>query len=174
MENILDLIRSRRSVREFEEGDVTTDAIDELLEAARWAPSGLNNQPWKFVIVQDKGRIKEISCCTKYKKIVAGAPLLIAVYLDKDEMYNYVKDVQAIGACIQNILLVAHNKGLGAVWIGEILNRAVEVNEILGAKDVFELMAVVAIGHPVLGKRTSSRESLPGIAYWEDFNTAYE
>ena len=174
MKDILELIRSRRSVREFGVEEVADSIVNDLLEAARWAPSGLNNQPWKFVVVHDKGTIKEISCCTKYKKIVAGAPLLIAVYLDKDEMYNYVKDVQAIGACIQNMLLVAHDKGLGAVWIGEILNRAGEVNEIFDAGEMLELMAVVAIGHPAPGKRTSSRDPLSRVACRENLNTPYE
>lgn len=174
MEDILEQIRSRRSVREFGAEEVTDDMVDNLLEAARWAPSGLNNQPWKFVVVKDTGTIKEISCCTKYKNVVAGAPLLIAVYLDKGKMYNYVKDVQAIGACIQNMLLVAHDKGLGAVWIGEILNRAGEVDEILGAGEMFELMAVVAIGHPAPGKRTSSREPISKVTFQENLNTPYE
>jgi len=174
MKDILKLIRSRRSVREFEADEVTGSMVDDLLEAARWAPSGLNNQPWKFIVVKDASTIKEISCHTKYKHVIAGAPLLIAVYLDKDKMYNYMKDVQAIGACIQNMLLVAHDKGLGAVWIGEILNRAGEVDEILGAGRMLELMAVVAIGHPAPGKRTSSREPISKVTFLENINTPYK
>ncbi|MCK5660454.1 MAG: nitroreductase family protein, partial [Methanosarcinales archaeon] len=70
MEDILELIRSRRSVREFGAEEITDGMVDDLLEAARWAPSGLNNQPWKFVVVKDTGTIKEISGCTKYKNVV--------------------------------------------------------------------------------------------------------
>ncbi|MCK5661033.1 MAG: nitroreductase family protein, partial [Methanosarcinales archaeon] len=79
-----------------------------------------------------------------------------------------------IGACIQNMLLVAHENGLGAVWIGEILNRAGEVNAILGAGEMLELMAVVTIGHPAPGKRTSSREPISKVTFRENLNTPYE
>lgn len=161
-------------MREFKQEEVADSLVSDLLEAARWAPSGLNNQPWKFVVIKDKNTILKISQCTKYKNVIAGAPLLIVIYLDKEKMYNYVKDVQAIGACIQNMLLAAHARGLGAVWIGEILNRAQDVDEILGADDMLELMAVVAVGQPAPGKHTSSREPVSRIASKENLSTPYE
>lgn len=167
MEKLLDVIKNRRSVREFKEGKVDRDKIDKILEAGRWAPSAKNRQPWKFVVVQNENTVKEIASYTIYESFVRDAALLIAVFLDETEMQDRTKDVQAIGACIQNMLLAIHSIDLGAVWIGEILSRKERVNQVLDAPDYLELMAVLAVGHPVVRKRSSTRKDLRKMAYRE-------
>lgn len=156
---LLEGIYSRRSVREFEKRSVSRNDLLEVIKAGTWAPSGLNNQPWRFIIVTDKLKKSDLAKQTKYSSIIENAPSCIAVFVDRSVMYNDVKDHQAMGACIQNLLLAAHALGLGAVWLGEILNRASEVQALLEAPDDHELMAVVAIGHPVQKKRRSCRRS---------------
>ncbi|MCL7415664.1 MAG: nitroreductase family protein [ANME-2 cluster archaeon] len=169
---ILDIIKSRRSVRDFLKRPVEDDQIADILEAGRWAPSGLNNQPWRFVVVTDKGLAASLADCTRYGSIIQGAPLLIAVFLDKEVMYDHTKDTQACGAAIQNMLLTAHGMGLGAVWLGEILNHKAEVSRILEAPESMELMAVVAVGYPAAGSRSRSgvRRDISEIAFAEKFN----
>lgn len=169
MPGVIDTILSRRSVRKFTDGQVVKTHINTILDAGRWAPSGLNNQPWRYIVVQDRDTIEEIAGCTHYSNVVQGAPVLIAVFLDRDEIYNYVKDVQAVGASIQNMLLACCDLGLGAVWLGEILNRKEEVNAILDAPDSYELMAVLAIGYPADQERTSTRKAVREIAFKEKF-----
>lgn len=156
---LLDGIYSRRSVREFRDRPVERGRILEVIKAGTWAPSGLNNQPWRFIIVNDPEKKKELSAQTKYSSIIENAPVCIAVFADRDVMYNDVKDNQAIGACLQNMLLAAHALGLGAVWLGEILKNAEEVRSLLQAPVGHELMAVVALGHPVEKKRRSQRKT---------------
>ena len=78
-------------------------------------------------------------------------------------MYNDIKDHQAMGACIQNMLLAAHALGLGAVWLGEILKNAENVRVFLELPPEMELMAVVAIGHPRAGSRTSQRKKIADV-----------
>jgi len=141
-------IRTRRSIRVFEDESVSKEDIEGILEAGRWAPSGLNNQPWKLVIVEDKEKAREISSYTHYRSIVENAPLLIAVFLDTDASYDRDKDIMAIGALIQNALLAIHARGLGAVWLGEILNKKEMVREALQVPKEYELMAVIAVGRP--------------------------
>jgi len=138
-----------------------------ILEAARWAPSGLNNQPWKFIVVQKRETIEKLAGCTRYSSIVKGAGVLIAVFLDTSLMYDRTKDVQATGASIQNMLLASHELGLGAVWLGEILNNKEQVNLILETPESFELMAVLAIGYPDGNTPKSSRKELHEIAFEE-------
>jgi nitroreductase len=87
----------------------------------------------------------------------------MAVFADRVDMYHEVKDHQAMGACIQNMLLAAHGLGLGAVWLGEILKNAGEIRSLLGLPERLELMAVIALGHPVQKKRTSSRKPVSEI-----------
>lgn len=160
--DFFETIKSRRSVRQFTDEEVDESAVFKLLAAGRWAPSGLNNQPWKFKVVRDSALRGEIAGCTKYSTIIKGAPVCIIVFFDSASGYDRTKDMQAIGACIQNILLQAHSVGLGAVWLGEILNQKDRVNEILDVEPDLELMAVLAIGHPK-GEQSSSRKDLDDL-----------
>jgi nitroreductase len=167
----LEAIKTRRSVRGFTEMNIDNSTIEEILEAGRWAPSGLNNQPWQFIIVRNpetKGALSEL---TEYGPTIKNAPVLIVVFLDKDHMYNYTKDVQSIGACIQNMLLAIHSMGFGGVWLGEILKNKERVNEVLGAPESHELMAVVALGHPVNKTRVSERKNLDELVSREKFGS---
>ena len=172
---ILDIIKSRRSIREFLVDPVENSMIKDILEAGCWAPSGLNNQPWRFVVVRDREIAGSLAGCTRYGSIVHSAPLLIAVFLDRDVMYDHTKDVQACGAAIQNMLLAAHGIGLGAVWLGEILNQKDEVRDILNAPGSLELMAVVAIGYPAAGSsRSSGRREISEITSKERFGNPWK
>ncbi len=85
---------------------------------------------------------------------------MIAVFLDHSLSYDRTKDVQAIGACIQNMLLFIHSMGLGAVWLGEILKSKEEVLKLIGGGKDLELMAVVALGHPAEKGGKGSRKGL--------------
>ncbi len=156
---VLEAIRNRRSIRKFTDQEVPKEMIKEILEAGRWAPSGRNNQPWRFIVVTDDEEKSKLSECTKFGSIIKRAKVLIVVFLDKQSVYHYVKDCQGVGACIQNMLLAIHSLGLGGVWLGEILNQAEKVCDILGVdKNRYELMAVVAIGYPAKGSSSSRKD----------------
>lgn len=157
---VLKAIHKRRSIREFTDREISNEQLHAIIKAGIWAPSGLNNQPWRFAIIQDKGVKEQVAKQTHYGHIVRGANALIAVYLNKDDMYDAVKDHQSAGACIQNMLLATEALGLGAVWLGQILKNKTEVNRILGLKDNFDLMAVVALGYPVHHNQTSTRKEM--------------
>ncbi len=153
-------IRQRRSVRDYAGKKVGESLLERILEAGRWAPSGLNNQPWKLMILRGE-RKDSLAMHTKYGKTVKGADACIAVFLDPKKSYDREKDLQAIGACIQNMLLEAHAIGLGAVWLGEIKNRHEAVEKELGVD--CELMAVLAIGWPAGKTGPGSRLSIEEI-----------
>ncbi|MDP8255986.1 MAG: nitroreductase family protein [Candidatus Alcyoniella australis] len=145
---MIDAILSRRSIRHFDEQPVDQAALQRILQCARYAPSGMNNQPWRFAVITDREKLRQLAQCTKYAPVLLGARAAIAVFLDSSVSYSHLKDAQAVGACCQNMLLAAHAQGLGAVWLGEILNHAAQVGELLGAPTQLELMAVIALGHP--------------------------
>jgi len=167
MNKILDAIYSRRSVREFTADEVPREMLLEMVKAGTWAPSGLNNQPWRFAIITDKELKSKFEDLTKYSRVVRGAAALLAVFVDKDAMYHEVKDHQAMGACIQNMLLAAHGLGLGAVWLGEILKSEKEVRELLGLPDNLQLMAVIAVGHPARRDQKSHRKPLDEVIVFD-------
>jgi nitroreductase len=157
---IFEGIYTRRSVRDFTNVPVEREKLQEILTAGSWAPSGLNNQPWRFVIITDSGKRKELAGLTRYSRVLEQAPVAIAVFTDRSVMYNDTKDHQAIGACLQNMLLAAHAMGLGAVWLGEILKNAVAVRESLELSENYELMAVLAVGYPARVDQSSSRKQM--------------
>jgi len=160
---LIEGLYTRRSVRQFTDQPVERDQVLEIIKAATWAPSGRNNQPWRFVVVRDATARADLAKLTKYHFVIEAAPVSIAVFVDKAVMYNDVKDHQAMGACIQNMLLAAHALGLGAVWLGEILKNAESVRTLLGLPEEMNLMAVVALGHPAAKSPTSTRRTVADV-----------
>jgi nitroreductase len=158
--DILEGIYSRRSIRDFTVEPVAREQVLEMIRAGAWAPSGLNNQPWRFAVIRDAEKKSGLARLTRYGRILEEAPVAIAVFTDRSVMYHDVKDHQAIGACLQNMLLAAHAMGLGAVWLGEILKNADTVRLALELPESLELMAVIAVGHP---KRKDQRSERRGV-----------
>ncbi len=161
--DILEAIFTRRSIRQYTGDPVSREQLLEIIKAGMWAPSGLNNQPWRFAIVRDTGIRQALGKLTKYHTVVESASACVAVFLDKESIYHEVKDHQAMGACLQNMLLAAHGLGLGAVWLGEILKSAIAVRKLLDLPETLELMAVVAIGQPENRNRTSTRKQIKEV-----------
>jgi nitroreductase len=166
---VLKGIFTRRSVREFSEEVPSDEVVKTILEAGIWAPSGLNNQPWRFIVVRDPETKEKISELTHYSWVVKAAPVLICVFMDLDASYHRGKDLMAMGACHENMLLAAHSLGLGGVWLGEILKRKDEVRKILRAPATWELTAVLAIGHPSPKERKSKRRPISEVAHKERY-----
>ena len=144
----IEFIKERKSVRSFVYKTISKDIIGNIIEAARWAPSGNNSQPWKVCIVIHPTLKRMLADLTKYGGTIEEAYVNFVIFLDLERGYDRTKDLQAIGAFIQNMLLAVHaQEDLGAVWIGEIINRKEEVNEIFKFPvEKFELMGVVAMG----------------------------
>jgi nitroreductase len=166
-------IRNRRSIREFTDQPMQPGLLEQIISAGIWAPSGLNNQPWRFVIICDEEIRAQLAALTHYTHIVKAAPALIAVYLDQEKMYDRVKDHQAIGACIQNMLLTAHELvELGAVWLGQILANKEQVNAVLGLSGRYELAALLAFGYPRHRSQQSQRQPLETFILHEFGGTA--
>ena len=146
--DVFDCIKTRRSIRNYLEHQIDDTDVYKIIESAVWAPSGKNRQPWKFKIISDKrliNQIFEISICGKWMK---SAPCFICVFLDKEQSYDYIKDVQSCGAAIQNIMLYAHSVGIGSCWTGGILKNSNRVFKLLKLdENKYELMALVTIGY---------------------------
>jgi nitroreductase len=148
MKDILSIIRARRSIRNFSGKKLTSADISRILEAGRWAPSGLNNQPWRFLVIEDKELRNRISVFTSYGSILRRAAAVVIVCMDVADSYNRDKDLMAIGASIQNMLLEAKNLGIGTCWMGEILNKKKEVAATLKLDEDMDFLAAIAMGYP--------------------------
>ena len=114
----LQAIRTRRSIRVYQDKPVPDELTQKLLAAAMQAPSARNQQPWHFVIIDDRAILAEIPPFMPNAAMAAAAPLAVLVCaelaLEKSEGY-WVVDC---AAAVENMLLAAHALGLGAVWCG--------------------------------------------------------
>lgn len=165
--DLLQGIFTRRSIRKFTSQPVERSHLMEIMKAGTWAPSGLNNQPWRFVIITNEQLRSKLAILTRYHQTIEDAPACIAVFVDKDSIYDELKDHQAMGACIQNMLLAAHAIGLGTVWLGEILKNGDKVRTLLELPENLELMAVVAIGYPAVHDSASHRMDVSEVLIGE-------
>jgi len=146
----LEAILSRRSVRRYTPEPVPDPVIAEILRAAMSAPSAGNQQPWQFVVVVDRRLRDEIPTFHPYAQMVREAPIVIVVCGDL-RLENYRGYwIQDCSAATQNLLLAAHAKGLGAVWVGIYPkeDRVVRLQQLLGLPAEVIPLAVVPIGHP--------------------------
>lgn len=166
--DILELIKTRRSVRKFTPEKVSEDEIGKLIEAGRWAPSSGNRQPWKFIIVTNRAKIQELSSVLTTGRFISEAPLAIAVVVDPTASRRYLEDG---AAAIQNILLEAHAIGLGACWIGCYdAPQEDPARNLLNIPGSERLQAIIAVGHPV-ETQEKTRKHIDEIVFHESFGS---
>lgn len=160
--DMLELIKTRRSIRRYKKEAVPEDLVKKILEAGRWAPSAGNSQPWEFIILRDEKIREEIAKATTYGKFLADAPLGIAVVIDPKASTHPVED----GAITtQNMLLTSHALGLGACWIGSYGSvYEGKVKEILEIKKEKRLLSIISIGFPAESPK-STRKEIEGITF---------
>lgn len=146
-------IIERRSVRRFTPEGVDPDLQRAILYAGMSAPSGVNRQPWEFVLIDDPEILRELAEALPYAKMAAEAPIAIVVcgnrerFLEGDDSTLWVQD---LGAASENILLAAHALGLGGVWTALYPHedREEAVRRILRLPDSYVPYNLIPIGHP--------------------------
>ena len=159
-EDYLNFIKSRKSIRNFVYKKIDKETIREIIECGRWIPSGQNNLPWKVCIVIHPTVKRMLAELTKDGGIIEGAYVNLVIFLNLEKSYDQIKDIQACGAFMENLLLGVHAVNLGAVWLGEILKEKEKVNDIFKlSPNKFELMGVIAIG--VIDEELEKKEKEP-------------
>lgn len=154
----LEAILTRRSIRRYTGEPVPAPMIEELLAAAMSAPSSKNQQSWHFVVITDREILRQVPSFHPYAKMVPDAPAAILVCgdLKRDEYGFWVQDCSA---ATQNILLSAHAKGLGAVWLGvyPLEDRVQGFRRLVGVPDHVVPFALVPVGFPAVRKPREDR-----------------
>jgi nitroreductase len=143
-------ILSRRSIRKYTEEPVSGDDIEALLTAAMHAPSAVNEQPWHFVIIQDRKTLEAISRLSPTAPMVKYAPLAIAVCADRNlEKFPGLWALDC-SAATENILLAATARGLGAVWtaVYPFDDRVDGIKKLLKMPDDVVPLCIIPVGRP--------------------------
>ena len=150
--DFLELAKSRRSVRAFEDKGVEESLLKKLLEAAQAAPSGGNCQPWRFYVIKNRQIIQKIRDLSCKQPFIATAPALFVVCAEPARSEKRYKErgglycIQDTAAAVQNILLCAASLGLGACWCGHFGEK--EMSEILNLGAGLRPLAVIPVGYP--------------------------
>ena len=145
----MEIILTRRSIRKYTEQPVSDEVLKELLEAAMCAPSAGNRQPWCFVVINDRKILDDIPNYHPYAQMLKEAPAAILVCCDSDlQMGDY--GVQDCSAATQNILLAAHAKGLGAVWLGVYPTevKVTDIKRLLNLPENIIPISLISVGYP--------------------------
>ncbi|MFZ2643592.1 MAG: nitroreductase family protein [Verrucomicrobiia bacterium] len=157
----LQFILGRRSIRTYAPGDVSEEAVTQLLWAAMAAPSAAAKDPWRFVVIRKKETLAAIADALPNGRMIASAPLGIVVCGDveaaHDRQLGYL--LQDCSAAVENLLLCAHALDLGACWLGVYPreDRIRKLKEILSLPASVVPVAAIAIGRPGETKEPRTR-----------------
>lgn len=168
--DVYEAIRTRRSVRAYQDKPVPEDALNRILEAGRLAPSASNRQDWKFIVVKDPETRKAIAQAANNQQFIAQAPVVIvAVSLNPERIMRCEVPAYAVDLAIavDHMTLAATAEGLGTCWIGAFSQD--EMRKVLNIPDKYKVVTLTPLGYPADSPRPKVRKSLEEIVCYEKF-----
>ena len=172
--NVEEAIKGRRSIRAFKTQEVSSEIVEKLVDAARWAPSAGNIQPWEFIIVRKPEIKRKLAEAALNQSFIEEAPVVIVVCADEfrsSQGYGTrgktLYCLQDTAAAIQNIHLAAYSLGLGTCWVGAF--REEMVREILKIPNGIRPAALIPVGYPAEHPKPRGRRPLKEIVHYETF-----
>ena len=169
MKGFFDIVKKRRSVRKFKDKAVPASSINKILDAARWAPSGLNLQPWRFIVVKNKKIKKQVTAIYASARKKLGLykqdtsfvenPTLIFVLSDKKIPYA----TPSVFLAIENMVLAATALDLGSVVMTAICAEENKLRKLLKVPNKYKIEALVPIGYAAEKPKPKPRKSLKEI-----------
>ena len=167
---VMEAIKKRRSIREYEDRPVPEEKLYKVLEAARLAPSAANRQRWKFIVVRDSERRQKLSQAAGGQRHVAQAPVVIVAvatmphYVMRCGVPAYAVD---LAIAVDHMTLVAADEGLGTCWIGAFSQE--EARDVLDIPGNYRIVTLLPLGFPRQAGRIRARKSLDEIVCYETF-----
>jgi nitroreductase len=194
---LLKIIQHRRSVRVYKTGKVSQQQLETILEAARWAPSGANTQPWEFVVTRDRKKMKRVREIyanewrerkredpVHYKGLkkdyVGDVSVLVLacgearskqVYLTTRQPADREKLFQAsIANSVQQMMLAAASMNLGTVWVSVREEVEPELRELFKVPNELRLLWVMPIGHARSWPKAKPRRPVSAFTHYEVYD----
>jgi nitroreductase len=165
---IMEAIRSRRSIRSYQDRPIEDEKLARVLEAGRLAPSARNLQEWKFIVVRDKDKRQELSTAARGQTFVEQAPVVIAAcgteteYVMTCGQHCYPIDV---AIAVDHMSLTATYLGLGSCWIGAFFED--QVKQILGIPEKIRVVVMLTLGYPAESPAARPRKKLEEIVAYD-------
>ncbi len=177
-------IHARRSIRNYLEKPVPRELVLDLLEAGRQAPSGNNQQPWKFIVVEDKTQRNEIATISHNQLWMTTAPVFIVICADlgtygqnhskfdeETSEFNAKRAIRDTSNSIQNIMIRAVELGLGTCWVGWYEQKVIK--PMLAAPDSVFVLGVLPVGYPAESPTPRPRKPLEDIVFGGTWGKKY-
>jgi len=180
---VIEAIKTRRSIRKYKSTPVDDKTLEQVLEAAQWAPSWANTQCWRFIVVRDNGiktqLAETLSQNNPATDAIKNAPLAIVACAQKQRSGHYRGEPSTdkgdgwlmfdVGLAMQNLVLAAHALGLGTVHVGAF--DAKKAEGILGVPEGYCVVEMTPLGYPDQEARIPPRKELSEIVYNDKFPT---
>jgi nitroreductase len=166
--DFMDVVRKRRSIRRYRPDPVSDEVLNQVLEAARLAPSGGNGQPWHFIVVKDS----EMKGKLGIREWAAAAPIVIVGCVDPGDPIASTIRIIDFSIAFEHIVLAAANFGLGTCWLmgWSAKPDAEEVMKgVLGVPNRLKIVAVTPLGYPDGPPRLKDTKALSEIVHYEKF-----
>ena len=172
--DVFEAIKNRRSIRAFTDEPVSDEEAMKLIDAAKWAPSAGNIQPWEFVVVRDPEIKRGLSAAALDQTFIEEAPVVIVVcanQLRSSRGYGSrganLYCLQDTAAATQNMLLAAYALGLATCWVGAFQEE--EARKVLKIPNGVRPVAIIPVGHPAEKPEAPDRRPLNEIVHHETF-----
>jgi nitroreductase len=162
-------IRTLLAVRQYRDTPVPDAVVGRIVEAGRLTGSGMNRQPWHFIVVRDRDTLRRLGALASSGPYVAQAPLAIVVATDRSRFA-----VSDASRAIQSMLLAAWADGVGSNWVG--FGGLDEVKALLGIPANLDVLAILPFGYPAraVGRGTKQRKPLREVAHLERYGRPFE
>ncbi len=165
-----EIILKRRSIRKYVPKPVEKEKLLKVLEAARWAPSAGNRQPWYFIVVKDPDLKKELAKAAANQMFIADADVIIVGVSDPERSPRWHDRDTMIA--LEHIALVATELGLGTCWIGAFDEN--KVKELLNIPEKLRVVALMPVGYPGESPGPRPRKELKEIVFLNKFGQPFE
>ncbi len=165
--DIIEVIKTRRSVREYKDERIAKDALEKVVDAARFAPTARGVEPWEFIVVTQSETLKKLADLAENGRFVAKASACIAVFCGDTKYY-----LEDGCAATENILIAAASLVIGSCWVaGDKKPYCGQVNNLLNVPDSFKLVSLIALGYPLSKDnfRIKDKRPLTNVIHWERF-----
>jgi nitroreductase len=167
--DVFEAIRTVLAVRRYQDRRVPEATVRRIVEAGRLTGSAMNEQPWHFIVVQDRETLRRLGTLAPTGPYVAEAPVAIVVAVEKS---RYA--VSDGSRAIQSMLLAAWADGVGSNWVG-FAGGLEKVKPLLAIPDRLDVLAILPFGYPVgvVGRGKKRRKPLESVAHQERYGRAF-
>jgi nitroreductase len=164
--SLLDVILSRRSIRNYENKEIPQEILHQVLEAGRQAPSAVNRQPIHFIVVTDIQAKNELSK-SLFAKHLKNAPIVIVGCADEKSLLTGKWAVVDTTIAMQNIVIAAWTFGIGSCWIGSFSEE--KVKGLFKIPGKWKVVALLTLGYPAEEPKVKNRKSFEELFSFNKF-----